>query len=130
VNVWATWCGPCLTELPDLVDIHRRYRHRKLRLVTISIDEPEQKADALKALQERHVAATNYISTISNKDRLADLLDKDWKGPVPHTILIAPGGKILLRQAEAIDPLKTRRAIVDVLGRTYATKGTPLPKGG
>jgi peroxiredoxin len=130
VNVWATWCGPCLTELPDLVDIHRRYRHRKLRLVTISIDEPEQKADALKALQERHVAATNYISAISNKDRLADLLDKDWKGPVPHTILIAPGGKILLRQAEAIDPLKTRRAIVDVLGRTYATKGTPLPKGG
>jgi thiol-disulfide isomerase/thioredoxin len=126
VNVWATWCGPCLTELPDLVDIHRRYRHRKLRLVTISIDDPDQKADVLKALQERHVAATNYLSAIENKDRLADLLDKEWKGPLPYTVLIAPGGKVLLRQTESIDPLKTRRAIVDVLGRTYATRGTPL----
>jgi peroxiredoxin len=125
VNVWATWCGPCLTEMPDLVDIHRRYRHRKLKLVTISMDEPEQKAEVLKALKERHVSATNYLSTITDRDRLADLLDKEWKGPVPYTVLIGPGGKVLLRQSESIDSLKVRRAIVDVLGRTYASRVKP-----
>ena len=125
LHFWATWCGPCLTEMPDLVDIHRRYRHRKLKLVTISMDEPDQKAEVQKALQERHVSATNYLSTITDRDRLADLLDKDWKGPVPYTVLIGPGGKVLLRQTESIDSLKVRRAIVDVLGRTYASRDKP-----
>jgi len=122
VNVWATWCGPCVTELPDLVDINRRYRHRYFELVTISIDEPDQQDAALKVLKDKKVAATNYISAVSDKDRLADLLDKEWTGPVPHTLLIAPGGKVVYRHSGQCDSLEVRRAIVNVLGRTYASR--------
>lgn len=122
VNVWATWCGPCVQELPELVTIQRMYRGRKFRFATISMDEPDEKEQALKVLKEKHVAATNYLSTIENRDRLADLLDKEWKGPVPHTVLIAPGGKIIHRQSGALKPLELRRAIADYLGRTYASK--------
>ncbi len=122
VNVWATWCGPCVAELPDLVTINRMYRHRKFQMVTISIDQPEQKADALKVLQEKHCSAANYLSTLPNNDRLAEVLDKDWAGPVPHTVLIGPDGKILLRQSGPVNVLELRRAIVDVMGRTYASR--------
>jgi peroxiredoxin len=122
VNLWATWCGPCLAELPEFVTMNRMYRGRKFQLVTISLDEPDQKADALKALEQRKVAATNYISVIQNRDRLADLIDKEWTGPLPHTVLIAPGGKVVYRKNGPIDPLEVRRAIVDVLGRTYASR--------
>ena len=122
VNIWATWCGPCVTELPELVTINRMYRRRNFKLVTISLDEPEQKDDALKLLREKHVAATNYLSTVSNRDRFADLLDKEWQGPVPYTLLIAPGGKIIYRQANQIEPLEVRRNIVEFLGRTYASR--------
>jgi len=68
------------------------------------------------------VALVNYISAISSPDRLADLLDPEWRGPVPHTILIAPGGKIVYRGDGDIKPLEVRHAIVDQLGRTYATR--------
>jgi peroxiredoxin len=122
VNVWATWCGPCVDELPEFVTINRMYRQRKFRLVTISLDEPELKDDALKVLQDKHVAATNYLSGIASKDRLADLLDKEWEGPVPHTVLIAPGGKVIHRQSGPLKSLELRRAIADHLGRTYASK--------
>jgi peroxiredoxin len=122
VNVWATWCGPCVAELPELVTMNRMYRRRDFQLVTISLDEPEKKADALKVLSEQHVAATNYILSIKDRDRFADLLDKDWPGPLPHTMLIAPGGKVLYRKTGAIDPLEVKRAVVDYLGRTYALK--------
>ena len=122
VNVWATWCGPCVAELPELVTINRMYRKRPFQLVTISVDEPEQKEAALKALREHHVAATNYLSTIESKDALAEALDKQWQGPVPFTVVIAPGGKVLYRKSGPLEPLAVKRAIVEHLGRTYASR--------
>jgi peroxiredoxin len=122
INVWATWCGPCVTELPEFVTMNRMYRRRDFELVTISIDEPEQKAAALKLLRAKHVSATNYISAVSDRDKLADLLDREWDGPMPYTLLVAPGGKIIYRKSNQIEPLEVRRAIVDFLGRTYADR--------
>lgn len=122
VNVWATWCGQCVAEMPELVTMHRMYRKRNFQLVTISMDEPEQKDAAQKMLQERHASTTNFIATVANRDKLADILDKEWQGPLPHTILIAPGGKIVYRQSGPFDPLEVRRTIVESIGRTYANR--------
>ena len=122
INVWATWCGPCVAELPEFVTMNRMYRKRDFQMITISMDEPEDKAVALKTLRENHVAATNYLSTITNRDKLADLLDPKWEGPVPYTLVIAPGGKVLYRKSGPLEPLAVRRAVVDHLGRTYASK--------
>jgi hypothetical protein len=111
-----------VAELPDFVTMHRMYRKRNFQMVTISMDESEQKDAALKLLRENHVSATNYISAVTNRDKLADILDKEWQGPIPYTVLIAPGGKILYRQGGPIEPIEVRKAIVDVIGRTYANR--------
>jgi peroxiredoxin len=122
VNVWASWCGPCVAELPDFVTMNRMYRKRNFQMITISIDEPEQKDAALKLLKDNHASMTNYISSVTNRDRLADIIDKEWQGPIPHTVLIAPGGKIIYRQTNAIEPIEVRKAVVDFIGRTYANR--------
>jgi len=122
INVWATWCGPCLAELPEFVTIRNMYRTRKFRMVTISMDEPDQRENALEALKKRHVSSTNYFLTIPDRDHFAELLDPKWEGPVPYTVLIAPGGKVVYRNGGAIEPLELKRAIVNVLGRTYASR--------
>jgi peroxiredoxin len=119
INVWATWCGPCVTELPEFVTMNRMYRRRQFQLVTLSLDDPAKKEAALKVLQEKNVAVTNYIVKTKDRDKFVDLLDKKWTGPLPHTLVIAPGGKVLYRKTGGIDALEVRRAIVDQLGRTY-----------
>jgi peroxiredoxin len=119
VNVWATWCGPCVHELPEFVTMNRMYRGRPFRLVTISLDDVAKKADALATLKANHVAATNYILNSDDRDAFAEALDSEWPGPVPYTLLIAPGGEVVYRKSGGITPLEVRRAIVAKIGRTY-----------
>jgi peroxiredoxin len=119
VNLWATWCGPCVSELPELVTMNRMYRKRKFQLVTISLDEIDNRGDALRVLKENKVAMTNYILNSSERDAFGDALDKEWPGPIPYTLLIAPGGKVIYRKTGAFEPLEVKRAVVEYLGRTY-----------
>ncbi len=119
VNLWATWCGPCVAELPELVTINRMYRGRPFQLVTISLDDVAKRDEALRVLKEHHVSATNYILGSTDRDKFAEALDQEWPGPVPYTIVVAPGGKIVYRKTGAIEPLELKRAIVGYLGRTY-----------
>ncbi len=122
INVWATWCGPCVGELEELVTVNRMYRKRRFEMISISLDEPDRRDLALKALTESHVSSTNYLFTGDSRDRFAEALDSEWPGPIPYTILVAPGGKVIFRKVDEIDPLELKRAIVDHLGRTYASR--------
>lgn len=119
INVWATWCFPCIDELPELVTINRMYRKRNFELITISINAADEMNDALKTLRENHVAAANYLFDSDDREALVESLDPAWKGPVPYTLLVAPGGKVIYRKLDQIDPLELKRAIVERLGRTY-----------
>jgi len=119
INVWATWCGPCLTEFPELVSIHRRYRKRDFELITISADPEEQEEQALSFLNKEHASCRNYRFVGQNEYVLAEAVDEKWQGPLPYTLLVAPGGKILYRKQGELEPLALRRAIVGYLGRVY-----------
>jgi thiol-disulfide isomerase/thioredoxin len=77
INVWATHCGACISELPEFVTMNRMYRRRNFEMITISIDDPDKQPEVLKVLKEKKVAGTNYVMTVPKQDRFADLLDKD-----------------------------------------------------
>jgi peroxiredoxin len=124
VNLWATWCAPCVVELSEFVTMNRMYRGRNFQLVTLNLDDVQERDAVLKVLRERHVSSTNYIVDIEDRDRFAEVFDKEWPGPLPHTILIAPGGKVVYRATGETNPLEIKRAIVEQLGRTYAVKTT------
>jgi peroxiredoxin len=122
INLWSITCAPCITELPEFVTVNRMYRGRHFEMITLSTDPPDQEGAALEILQRYHVSCTNYIFASDNRDALAEALDPQWQGPVPYTILIAPGGEIVKRWKEEIDPAKLKSEISDRLGRTYASR--------
>lgn len=119
INLWATWCGPCVAEFPELVTINRMYRGREFEMITISADMPDKKEKALAFLKKQHASCENYLFQSEDKYKLIEAVDKDWPGALPYTLLIAPGGKILLRQVGRIDPLDMKKRIVNYLGRYY-----------
>ena len=70
INVWATWCGPCVAELPEFVTMNRMYRNRDFELITISADSAQDKDKALEVLKKKQVSAGNYLFEGDDKYKL------------------------------------------------------------
>jgi len=122
INFWSITCVPCVAEMPEFVTVNRMYRRRHFEMYTLSIDSPDQKDLALKPLKKNYVSCTNYIFNSDDRDRLAEAVDPKWEGPVPYTILIAPGGKIVKRWKDEIDSQELKTEISNLLGHTYADR--------
>jgi len=112
VNFWATWCGPCFKELPDLETMYRMYGHRAFDLVTISINYPDEQPGVLSALQKQHATSRNLLLGSSDIYGLMAAFDSEWNAAVPYTMLIRPDGQVVYKRQGEIDPLELRRLII------------------
>jgi peroxiredoxin len=121
INVWATWCGPCVAEFGDFVTMNRMYRRRDFEFISISADEPGKKEKALQFLQSQQASNINYIFSIDDRYKLIEAIDPKWQGALPYTLLIEPGGKIVYAKDGAIDAADLKKAIVEdqAIGRYY-----------
>lgn len=121
INVWATWCGPCVTEFPDFITINRMYRKRDFEFVSISADNPSNKEKVAKFLQQQQASCKNYLFNEIDKYKLIEAVDPNWQGALPYTILVEPGGKIIYGKQGTINPAAIKKMIVDhpLIGRYY-----------
>jgi len=137
-NVWATWCGPCVEEFPELVKTSRKFGLRDFEFITISMDDPTQLKDVKKFLEEQNNIlpgklkptlqaegrkTNNYVFKSANSDELIQALDPQWKGPIPFTLIVAPDGTVVHRLEggleSAADGDKLRQIILDYMGDAY-----------
>ncbi len=121
INVWATWCGPCVMEYPEFVILQRMYGGRDFEFVSISADKPSIGDKVLKVLKEKQSAVKNYHFSEDDKYALIEAVDPNWNGALPYTILVEPNGKVVWSYQGDVDFLELKRAIVDhpIIGRYF-----------
>ena len=121
INLWATWCVPCVEEFPELVTIHRMYRDRGFELVSISTDDSIARPKALRFLERQQSSSPNYIYVGDDKYKLIETIDPNWQGALPYSLLVEPGGKIVYAHQGAIDPSELKKIIFDdsYMGRIF-----------
>ncbi len=122
INVWATWCGPCIAEFAELVDTYRMFMGRDFEMYTISTDKLDKKENVREFLQSKNAAINNnFIFELENKYDLIENFDPEWSGEIPYTIIVEPGGKIVWRETSSLDFQKFRKAIVEnpLIGRYF-----------
>jgi thiol-disulfide isomerase/thioredoxin len=134
INVWATWCAPCVAEFPGFVSLARRLNNRDFEFISLSMDDPKLEPQARSFLEKQHAATPNRVSRMlaaegrttnnylyreASTDALIKALDPQWPGPLPHTVVIAPGGKIIYRHNGPVDMEELRAKVIEALGPYY-----------
>lgn len=112
INFWATWCGPCLTEMPAIEETFRMFRRRDFDLVTVAANYPDEKAGVLKVLGQQHASSRNLLFASDDTYAMQAAFEPSWEGGVPFTMVIAPGGKVIYQKQGEADILEIRRAIL------------------
>ena len=119
IDFWATWCGSCVAEFSDLQDTFQMYSDRGFKLVTVSVNSPDEKASVLRFLQRKHATSENLLFSSDDTAALQAAFDPKWQSAVPYTVLLGPNGKVLFTSLGSVDILQLRRKILAAVPSDY-----------
>lgn len=91
VNVWATWCRPCVEEFPEILEFARN-NQGNVKVMLVSADFSSRRELVEKFLRERGVGFVTYLKQGSD-EAFVEALSPQWSGALPATFVFAPGGE-------------------------------------
>ena len=91
VNLWASWCGPCRSEVPEYEKVRKEYAGRAVEFIGLTTEDPHTSADKVKQFARNF----NFGFRLGWADRETAHLLMNGRSAVPQTLVIAPGGRIL-----------------------------------
>lgn len=88
VNFWATWCAPCIKELPHFEALNANYNNENVKVILVSLDFPNQYEKKLKPFIKKHDLQSKILVLDDvDQNRWIPKINKDWDGAIPVTII-------------------------------------------
>jgi len=95
INFWATWCVPCVAELPYFEQLGATYANRKLAVYLVSLDFVKKKEEVLVPfLEKRKIQSRVVLLNEPNYNAWIDRVDSSWSGALPATLIINNSQKL------------------------------------
>lgn len=106
VNYWATWCKPCVEELPDFIKLNKELNDQKFKMILVSLDFPSQiESRVIPFIKEKEINA-EVVLLDDDANVWINLVDKDWDGDIPVTQIIQKGKKEFFNSSLIYQELK------------------------
>ena len=102
VNFWATWCAPCVKELPHFEKLNSE--NKNVKVVLVSLDFKEQfESKLLPFLKRKSIKSEVVLLTDKDYNTWLPIVDKDWSGSIPATLIINKGKKVFVEKIFSSD---------------------------
>jgi thiol-disulfide isomerase/thioredoxin len=111
---WASWCMPCLMEIPALVSLHGKYKDRGFQVISINVDEPAALPKAKRLAKEYGI---NYPSLVGNQETMRDF---GGVNALPTSFLVRKDGRIREKLTGLRSEEELERKILEMLPKTAA----------
>jgi peroxiredoxin len=110
VDFWASWCGPCRAENPNVVKVYNKYKDQNFHIIGVSLDRPGQKEKWLKAIHDDHLDWT-HVSDLKFWDN--EVAKQYGIKAIPQNLLLDPEGKIIAKNLRGEDLDQKLGEIID-----------------
>lgn len=88
INFWATWCAPCVKELPYFERIKKEYAAKNVHVLLVSLDFPKQvEKKLIPFINKKNIQAEVVLFDDINEDFWIAAIDKEWSGALPATLI-------------------------------------------
>jgi thiol-disulfide isomerase/thioredoxin len=109
INFWATWCKPCVEEMPFIERLHEDFGDRKFAVVLVSLDFPKQIESKLIPFIEQNKLRSRVVVLLDGDyNAWIDRVDPSWGGAIPATVIYRGDKRVFIdKQIRAYDDLKS-----------------------
>ena len=89
INFWATWCSPCVKELPYFESVNKEYSDKNVKVILVSLDFPSQIESKLKPYIKKNKIKSNVILLDDSKmNKWVPRVSEKWDGGIPATLIV------------------------------------------
>jgi thiol-disulfide isomerase/thioredoxin len=104
LNFWATWCGPCVAEFPELVALDAKYRDKGVKFVGITADDAEDVQPKVIPFIKKHQVKFDIVQqNLEDSEEIMNQITKDWNGVIPVTVVYDKQGNLAYSHFGIID---------------------------
>jgi thiol-disulfide isomerase/thioredoxin len=100
VNFWATWCKPCVQEMPFFEEAATKFSSQKVKVIYVSLNSLKELSTVEKHIETKNIQNCVLLLNAGNPNDWVDKVDKTWSGSIPATIMYKGGKKVFFKEGE------------------------------
>jgi thiol-disulfide isomerase/thioredoxin len=111
VNFWATWCKPCVEELPSFQKASQTFSSLPVKIILVSMDMRSRGSQVSEFLQKNNYTSETFILSAGNPNVWIDKIEPKWTGAIPITLFYKNGKKIYFYEGDYPDDASLEKII-------------------
>jgi len=100
VNFWATWCDPCMKEIPAFQQEEKKYASKKVKIILVSMNSIRELGKVQNFVDNQNLGPIVLLLNGGNPNDWIDKIDSSWSGAIPATVMYKSGKKVYFREGE------------------------------
>lgn len=115
VNLWATWCAPCVAEMPHFEQLQQRYSSEPLCVLFVSLDAPEKQEAVRSFVQAKGLKSEVWVLNEKDEQSFITKISEEWSGAIPATLFVNSGKGVRIFKEQEFNYKQLENSYLEII---------------